>query len=179
MRDDTLILFGRSPFINKIRNKIPYLIENYHTMGCNTFCESFSDVEYVIYYDDITPAVKNSIIITDVKNRHTELIETHKHELYTVNKVLETFSDRKGVLHLWIHTPSMALNWAWQKGFKNVVLVGIDLKPFTAHFDSCKLIFSEESIRQARQHLLETATKYLNIYTLNPDSDLGLPLWRE
>ena len=182
MRDDTLILFGRSPFINKIGHRIPYLIENYHTMGCNSFCESYPDVEYVIFYDDISPKVKDSTIITDVKNltkNAHELLETHKHELYNVKKVFETFSEEKGLLHLWIHTPSMALNWAYQKGFKNVVLAGIDLIPNTAHFDSATLIFSEESIKQAKKHLLETATKYLNIYQMNPNSGLDLPLWSE
>lgn len=178
MRDDTLILFGRSPYINEIRDKIPYLIENYHTMGCNTFCESFPDVEYVIFYDDISPKVKNSIVITDEKNltrKAKELLENHKHETYEIKKIFKTFSDDPKVLHLWIHTPSMALNWAYQKGFKNVVLSGIDLIPNTPHFDCCAKIFSEEPIRQAKKHLLETATKYLNIYQMNPRSHVNLP----
>lgn len=178
MRDDTLILFGRSPFINEIRDKIPYLIENYHTMGCNTFCESFPDVEYVIFYDDISPKVKDSIIITDEKNltrNAKELLETHRHETYQIKKDDWTFSEDKNVLHLCVHTPSMALNWAYQKGFKEVILAGIDLIPDTPHFDSCAKIFSNEAIKQARKHLEQIATKYLNIYQLNPNSYLDLP----
>ena len=61
---DTLILFGRSPFINKIRDKVPEIIKKYTTMGCNYFCESFPEVDHVIFYDDICPKVKNSTIVT-------------------------------------------------------------------------------------------------------------------
>lgn len=180
--EDTLILFGRSPFINKIRDKIPYLISKYHTMGCNTFCESFPDVEYVIFYDDIAPKVKDSIIITDIKNKDRnahDLLQTHKHELYIVNKDDWFFSKEKSTLNLCVHTPSMALNWAYQKGFKNVVIAGIDLIPDTKHFDSEKKIFPQEAINQARRHLTKIATQYLNIYQLNPDSDLDLPKIQE
>ena len=53
--DKTLILFGRSPFINEIAQYIPDLCNKYHTMGCNYFCDTFPMVEYVIFYDDIVP----------------------------------------------------------------------------------------------------------------------------
>ena len=56
--DKTLILFGRSPFINKIAEYIPELCNKYHTMGCNYFVNSFPEVEYVVFYDDLVPKVE-------------------------------------------------------------------------------------------------------------------------
>ena len=119
--DKTLILFGRSSFINEIRNDIPELIKKYHTMGCNYFCESFPDVEYVVFYDDITPKVKpESTIITNVRHYYDttkncyNLCHTHKNiEFYTINKNSNDFSFRDSQLNFCIHTPSMALNWAY------------------------------------------------------------------
>lgn len=174
-KDDTLILFGRSPFINEIKDKIPLLIENYHTMGINYFCDTFPEVEYVIFYDDIVPTVKKSIVITDQKNADNEVVKNNRHELYYVKRDDWCFSDSDSTLNLCIHTPSMALNWAYQKGFKNVIIAGIDLVPNTQHFDSCKLIFSDKAIKQAKKHLETVCTKYLNIYQLNPNSYLDLP----
>lgn len=179
--EDTLILFGRSPFINTIRDKIPYLISKYHTMGVNYFCNSFPDVEYVIFYDNIVPDVKKSTIITSFKNLEKDaanLIYSHKYELYNVKRNNKEFSKDKSTLHFWIHTPSMALNWAYQKGFRNVVLAGIDLNH--GRFDSFpSREFSDTALKEARNHLTKIATQYLNIYQLNPDSDLDLPKIQE
>lgn len=186
--DDTLILFGRSPFINEIKNDIPELIKKYHTMGCNYFCETFPNVEYVIFYDDITPKVKpESTIITNVRHYCDEtkncykLCHTHKNiEFYTINKVKYDFCFGDSRLNFWIHTPSMALNWAYRKGFKNVIIAGIDLIINTPHFDKDTAPdinypnFTDSSISEAREHLTKVASRYLNLYQLNPNSDMQM-----
>lgn len=186
--DDTLILFGRSEFINEIKDEIPQLIKKYHTMGCNYFCESFPNVEYVVFYDDITPKVRpESTIITNVKHYFDntkncfQLCHEHKNiEFYTVNKVFNEFSSSDSRLNFCIHTPSMALNWAWKKGFKNVIIAGIDLIINTPHFDAettpdaqCPN-FNDSAIARARHHLTHVASRYLKIYQLNPKSDIEL-----
>lgn len=173
-----LIIFGRSPFINEIRDEIPLLIKKHTTMGINYVCNTFPDVDYVMYYDNIRPNVKNSTIITSFKNAEKEnadLIYAHKYELYNIRRNGDTFSEEPTFLHFCVHTPSMALNWAYLKGYKDVVLAGIDLIPNTLHFDENKPIFEEKTIITARNHLENVATKYLNIYQLNPNSDLKLP----
>jgi hypothetical protein len=186
--DTTLILFGRSPYINEIKNEIPLLIEKYHTMGCNYFCETFPDVEYVIFYDDITPKVKpETKIITSVKHYFNDekicynLCHQHKNiEFYTINKDDNEFSTGDSRLNFCIHTPSMALNWAYKNGFKTVILAGIDLIINTPHFDAettpdanCPT-FNESAIEKARKHLTDVASRYLKIYQLNPKSDIEL-----
>jgi len=186
--EKTLILFGRSPYINEIKNEIPLLIQKYHTMGCNYFCESFPDVEYVVFYDDIAPKVKpESTIITNVKHYVDDtkvcynLCRNHKNiELYTINKDFESFTTGDSKLNFCIHTPSMALNWAYKKGFETVILAGIDLIKNTPHFDAdttpdatCPN-FNDSAINRARRHLTEVASRYLKIYQLNPKSDIEL-----
>lgn len=186
--DTTLILFGRSPYINEIKNEIPLLIKEYHTMGCNYFCETFPDVEYVVFYDDITPKVNpESIIITNVKHYQDitkkcyKLCHEHNNiEFYTVNKDDDEFSTGDSRLNFCIHTPSMALNWAYKKGFKTVILAGIDLIKDTPHFDADTAPdanypnFNDSAIGRARRHLTEVASRYLKVYQLNPKSDIEL-----
>lgn len=186
--DDTLILFGRSPFINKIAKDIPDLCQKYHTMGCNYFCNTFPMVEYVIFYDDISPDVQdNSTIVTNIlflrkKTNCQNLLENHeKKELFVIHKNFKGFAKDKGSLNFCIHTPSIAFDWAYKKGFKNVIIAGIDLTLENTHFDYKTTpdqnghTFKDNSLMIARKHLKEIAQKHLNIYQLNPDSDLDLP----
>lgn len=188
MFDDTLILFGRSPYINKIAKYIPDLCEKYHTMGCNYFCNSFPMVENVIFHDDITPNVQeHSNIITNVlylrKNSNCrQLLENHeKKELYVIHRNGKKFAEDAASLNFCIHTPSMGMDWAHKKGFKNVILAGIDLTLENQHFDYKTTpdqnghTFQEKSLIAARKHLTEVAAKALNIYQLNPESDLNIP----
>lgn len=173
-----LIIFGRSPYINEIKDYIPELIKKHTTMGINYFCNTYPNVDYVCFYDNILPNVGHSTIITSYKNAEKEprnLIYSHPYELYHIIKDNEKFSTEKGILNFCMHTPSMALNWAYLKGYKEVVLAGIDLIPNTKHFDDDKVCLSESSMETARKHLENVATKYLKIYQLNPNSDLKLP----
>lgn len=187
--DTTLILFGRSPFINLIADYIPELCEKYHTMGCNYFVNSFPMVEYAIFYDDIVPDVQSfTKVITNIAYRYdnskrcNKLLRTHGHcNLYKILRNSDKFSKKPSTLHFCIHTPSMALNWAWFKGFKNVVIAGIDLTlENRLHFDkdlapdANSNDFNDIAIKIARNHIENIATKHLNIFQLNPESDLNL-----
>lgn len=186
--NDTLILFGRSPFINEITDYIPELCKKYHTMGCNYFCNSFPMVEYVIFHDDIVPKVsEQSIIITNIMYLRKDakcrkLLEQHdKKELFVIHRNFKKFAEDATSLNFCIHTPSMALDLAYKKGFKNVIFAGIDLNANNQHFDYATTpdqnghTFKNHSLIAARRHIKEVAQKHLNIYQLNPDSDLQVP----
>lgn len=188
--DTTLILFGRSPFINEIAEYIPELCKKYHTMGCNYFVNSFPMVEYVIFYDDLVPEVHpETKIVTNIgyfydrDKKCYNLLRTHGNsELYKIKKDCERFSKKPSTLHMCIHTPSLALNWAWLKGFKNVIIAGIDLtlenrKHFDAKTtpDADSNDFNKIAIEIARNHLYNIAQKHLQVFQLNPESDLKLP----
>lgn len=173
-----VIIFGRSPYINEIKEYIPELIKKHTTIGINYFCNTYPDVDYVCFYDNILPNVKHSTIITSYKNAEKEprnLILSHNYELYHIVRNGECFSEEPNILNFCMHTPSMALNWAYLKGYKEAVLAGIDLIPNTKHFDDNKICLSESSMETARNHLENVATKYLKIYQLNPNSNLKLP----
>jgi len=184
---NTLILFGRSPYINEVKDQIPSLIDKYITMGCNYFCETFPNVDYVIFYDDICPKVENSVIVTQKKyfkdkkyKCAQEIPDYPKKELFEVVKNSNGFSSDENLLFFHFHTPSMALNWAWQKGFKNVVLVGIDLNNHTPHFDmdtTPDIDFPkwyDKDLVKAKKHIENIAGQYLNILQANPKSDMNL-----
>lgn len=186
--DNILILFGRSLFINEISHYIPKLCEKYHTMGCNFFCNTFPQVEYVIYYDNIAPDINtNQVVITNKKYAEDEnsksysILTTHpKCELYNITKSFY-FSEDKDTLSMCGHTPSLALNWAYHKGIKNIIIAGIDLDYSSRiHFDANKVPgvvvsdLSQGALIHARKHL-KYAEKFLNIVQLNPKSDIDLP----
>lgn len=188
--DNTLILFGRSPFINEIAKQIPLLCKKYHTMGCNYFCETFPEVEYVIFYDDIVPHVKpHHKIITNIKYwqyskyKCHKLLEGHANKsVYIINKKDDCFTENSLKLNFCIHTPSMALNWAYLKGFKNVIIAGIDLTlENNEHFDKNSTPdrdghdFNTIAIKKARDHLENVSRRYLNVYQLNPNNDIKIP----
>lgn len=188
--DDTLILFGRSPYITKIKKYIPDLCKKYHTMGCNYFVNSFPEVEYVIFYDDLVPEVQEKhIIVTNGKYNASNayksfnLLQNHANkQLFVINKQSKFFSDNPNILNFCIHTPSMALNWAYLKGFKNVIIAGIDLTlENNQHFDKATTPdrdghdFNISAITAARTHLEQVATQHLNIYQLNPKSTINIP----
>ena len=51
MKNNTLILFGRSMFVEEVKKYIPHLIKSYDTLGINSFYESYPDIKAVIFYD--------------------------------------------------------------------------------------------------------------------------------
>ena len=130
----------------------------------------------------------HSKIVTNIQYYKNEFSECHKLlkerccELYWIRKEFHIFSTKPNMLHFCVHTPSMALNWAYLKGFKNVILAGIDLTlKSNEHFDkditpdADTHDFNISALKHARRHLTETAQKYLKIYQLNPDSNIDIP----
>ena len=188
--DKTLILFGRSPFINEIAEFIPELCKKYHTMGCNYFVNSFPEVEYVVFYDDLVPKVEpkhkiitNTKYCTSATYKSYNLLQNHRNKsLYIINKNSKEFSPNSLILNFCIHTPSMALNWAYLNGFKKVIIAGIDLTlENNAHFDKDTTPdrdghdFNVPAITAARNHLENVTRRYLRVYQLNPNSDIQIP----
>lgn len=185
--DDTLVIFGCSPYINGIKRYIPQICKKWHTMGCNDFCNTFKDVEFVIFNDkNAKPNFqKNHIVVTNFActNYNTEIgkkLYNHRYkDLYYVvpsKNLQEKIEERK--LSIYHHTPTMAINWAYLHGFKNVVLIGVDLINNTGHFydNDFKLSWDENRINEAVKHLENIDGKYLNIYKTNAKNEINVPL---
>jgi S-adenosylhomocysteine hydrolase len=174
--NDTLILFGRSMFINKIKKHIPDLIKKYDSLGINTFYESYPNINAVIFYDKTAAPTRqiDNLIITDRKNADTVIHQKNK-ELYEVVTNREEFSIKQGVINFYYFTSSMAINWAYLKGYKNVVLCGIDLMN-NLHFDNdFKSDLSDGVQAETKKYMENICTKYINLFQLNPESDLKIP----
>jgi len=174
--NDTLILFGRSMFINKIKKHIPDLIKKYDSLGINTFYESYPNINAVIFYDKTAAPTRqiDNLIITDRKNADTVIHQKNK-ELYEVVTNREEFSIKQGVINFYYFTSSMAINWAYLKGYKNVVLCGIDLMN-NLHFDNdFKSDLSDGVQTETKKYMENICTKYINLFQLNPESDLKIP----
>lgn len=182
--DNEIILFGRNMFINEVREFIPSLIDKFHTIACNQFVNSFENVENVIFFDDIAPikSVKpHHNIITDIRlirNKNArcyEWLKKHqKKELYLIDHQ-QYFSRSGRHLAFFFHTPSMALNWCYQKGFKTVYLCGVEISEDTRHFDvNYNACWTDRKRLQARKILEKEYTKHLNIIQLDKKSTLDL-----
>lgn len=174
--NDTLILFGRSMFIEKINKHIPELIERYDTLGINTFYKSYPGINGVIFYDKIA-APENKIkklIITDIKNKN-EVLNQENVELYETITNRAEFSLKENILNFYYFTSSMAINWAYLKGYKNVVLCGVDLEN-NLHFDdkNHRPKLADGVLKKTRKYMEEVCTKYINLFQLNPESDLKI-----
>lgn len=187
--DDTLILFGRSPYINGIKRYIPEICEKWHTMGCNYFVNTFPQIEYVVFSDkDVNPDFKsNHVVVTNIlrSNYNTPVgkrLYNHKFKEFYYFVKTPTFQEdiSKNKLSFYLHTPTVALNWAYLHNFKNVVMIGIDLLDNTDHFDknstpdidTCN--WGDSCINNMRKHIEEVNGKYLNLYTTNLKNGLNI-----
>ena len=163
-------------FINKIKKHIPDLIKKYDSLGINTFYESYPNINAVIFYDKTAAPTRpiDNLIITDRKNADTVIHQKNK-ELYEVVTNREEFSIKQGVINFYYFTSSMAINWAYLKGYKNVVLCGIDLMN-NLHFDNdFKSDLSDGVQAETKKYMENICTKYINLFQLNPESDLKIP----
>lgn len=183
LSNDTVIIFGRSPFVNEIRSEIPKLCRKFFSIGCNYFVESFPCVNAVIFYDDITPRFfNNQLLITqrkyaeDAEYKCHELCRTHKHsEFYDVKRTPDGLSGDPGKLNFWFHTPSMALNWAHQKGYSRAILAGIDLDIGTPHFDDGSVPEWEiNGLLDARSQFERLCVEFGEVLQLNPECTLDI-----
>ena len=164
-------------FIEKIKERIPELIEKFDTLGINTFYKSFPDVKSVIFYDKCAAPKEliDNLIITDRKN-YNEVKEQKNIELCEVITNRCEFSTKQNILNFYYFTSSMAINWAYLKGYKNVILCGIDLMN-NLHFDDSnhRPIFADGVLTKTKKFMEIVCQRFINLYQLNPDSDLKIP----
>lgn len=163
--------------MKKIKKYIPELIKKYDSIGINTFYKSFENIKFVIFYDkNAAPKEKiNNVIVTDIKNKDT--VSNQKQvQLYKVITNREEFSTNNNELNFYYFTSSMAINWAYLNGYKNIILAGIDMMD-NLHFDDAnhKPIIADGVQEKTKKYMENICQKYINIFQLNPESDLKVP----
>lgn len=160
-----LIIFGRSPFINKINfDKIDY--DRFDICCINGSPPMLKRIDYVVSADDFCiPYVRPE----------SEWVSVHsgwkliKHEARIIQQEKELS---------WKHLSSdLAVNFALLRGYKTIYLAGIDLvednKPFY-HWDGVmnKRPQSAAGARDEKEFIKLLGRRFgANIYQLNPDSD--------
>ena len=91
----------------------------------------------------------------------------------------EVFHDlSKNMLCMYKTSALPAINYAYFKGYKNIILCGVDLTENWNHFyseqnSSNDIIRMPKRIRKMRE-LVYRFKEYINLYQLNPESDLDI-----
>lgn len=188
-KDNTAIIFGCSPFINEMKKKdVNYLIDNYYHLAINNFIHKYNNVKNIIFsdyscYDWIRDYITNQkIIMAQSAHRHNFILEKKEapnNVEYLYDARSEIFHDLSGnMLAMYKTTAHPAINYAYLKGYKNIILCGIDLTENWNHFYSNEttdndIIRNRVRINKMR-NLLYSFKEFVNLYTLNSNSDLEI-----
>jgi hypothetical protein len=188
-KNNTAIIFGCSPFINKLsQNDINYLIDNYYHIGINNFIQIYPNIKNVLFadygtYEWIRPSLYGqNILLSQTAYHHNFELDNRekpKNIKYVFDARSEIFHDlSKNMLCMYKTSALPAINYVYLKGYKNIVLCGVDLTENWNHFYSEQYI-SNDIIRSPKRinkmrELLYQFKDYINLYQLNPESDLNI-----
>ena len=188
-KNNTAIIFGCSPFINKLsQDNVNYLINNYYHIGINNFIQKYPNIENTLFsdysgYEWIKPYLNNqNIIISQTAYHHNfELEKKEKPNSieYIFDARSEIFHDlSKNMLCMFKTSALPAVNYTYLKGYKNIILCGVDLTENWNHFYSEQYskndTFRSASRVDKMRKLLYEFKNYVNLYQLNPESDLDI-----
>ena len=178
-KNDTCIIFGSSPFINIIGSeKINLLIKNYTTFGINLIPYMGYKTNYWVWsdygmYNNIKHLLHDYKIIVSKEVYEREINDKINPE-YVFDGVSEIQHGFNNNLCIFKTSAHPAINYAYLLGFKNIILVGIDLTSDWNHFYPYGNIKrTDKRIKRIRNKLYEFK-KHVNLYTLNKDSDLEI-----
>ena len=188
-KNNTAIIFGCSPFINKIsENKMNYIIDNYYHIGLNHFVYKYPNVKNILFsdyntYDAIKNNINNQNIILSKTAYDFNFIKDNKIKPKNIEYIFDARSEifhdlSKNMLCMFKTSALPAINYAYLKGYKNIILCGVDLTENWNHFysnntTSNDIIRSPKRINRMRE-ILYKFKDYVNLYQLNPESDLDI-----
>lgn len=179
-REESILIFGSSPYINDIKDIIPQLQSKYTSIGMNIFPVVFPNVTYWNFNDYMTftnivkPNYNNQKIITNFDCYKKEIINIPNIKveyLYEASqKIQNTFNNK-----LFMERTSLfsSLNYAMLLGYKKIFLIGVDLDSNWDHFYGNQIRRSRNRILKIRDNLYKFKD-YINIYKVNPNSDLEI-----
>ncbi|OGI18959.1 MAG: hypothetical protein A2255_00120 [Candidatus Melainabacteria bacterium RIFOXYA2_FULL_32_9] len=191
--DDIWLVFGCSPFINKIKNKIPLLLKKYHSIGINCFPAYYPDCEYWLFNDAgvFTNLVKNNynnqkLIVN--KNLESELkalwINQHRYIIqdnFVIPPyyIFETVTDKpvfekNGKLFGSYTSALHAINYAILENAKAVVLIGVDLSPSWDHFYDKRPVGKPKKELEVIKNHLNQFGSHIKIYKVNIKANLDV-----
>lgn len=185
-KDNTCIIFGSSPFIGSLKEcTIFNLSKKYYHIGLNFFVNHFNLIDNVLFsdygvYDKIEKSLNNkhNVIISNTAYHHNFELENRekpKNIEYIFNASSEIFHDLSlNGLCMYKTCAHAAINYAYLKGYKNIVLCGVDLSEKWDYFHTkTGVIRPFKRINKIRE-ILYNFKDYVNLYQLNPSSDLDI-----
>ena len=180
IKKQDLIIFGGSPFVNTI--DLSRINTNHFDILCINRPILNVPVHYLIAYDDDFRACHNQQEVKSILAQHlnpvliapkTEFI--HKSTGWQFKRGGDYINHNKQnkIVGFWLYTCSSAVNFAYLREYKNVYLVGIDLKEDNQPFNHWHGI---KNIKEVPVHCAKMAKeyiylykKYINIYQCNPE----------
>lgn len=173
-----IIILGDSPFLKEIEDRVNYVTDKYYTLGINRVINHFRVSKHIFTDFSMlactnrypnTPTVTLYVHGALVMKPQRELINTYNYE--DDDKV-----QKDGKLAWCGFTHDYALSYCISKGYKEVVLIGAaDFEGF-GHY-STPAEFKRSSVLQKKSinFIENVCTKYLKVYTCNPNSALSIP----
>lgn len=148
------------------------------TIGCNDIYRHF-ETDYLFVVSSLPPARANFVENARPKKLFSSMPRWSNHSCYEyiAHKMTPWRENRPNVLGEWIYysnnTPFIQASWAFNQGFKEIVLWGCD---FTDHplLREEALLKTYFDFQQLQKAMVE---KGASMYLGNPGSILSLPTW--
>ena len=175
MDKDSILIMGGSPFLNTI--DLPRIdIDRFDILCINRPIHNLP-VHYLVAYDDDFRACHTQEEVQNILKHHlnpvflapkTEFI--HKSTGWQFKR--DYISNEDKVLGFCLYTCSSAVNFAYLRGYKNVYLIGIDLKEDNKPFSHWHGVVNKKEVpvkcaKMAKEYIYQYK-KLLNIYQCNP-----------
>lgn len=179
--NDTIIIVGDSPFLERIEDKLQYALERYDSIGINNALLKYN-MKLHIFQDE--KFVKLTNRYPDVKTitlyMYGDLIKGDK-ELYDSyaynfkkNTEKDIIKDRK--LAWCGFTHDYAISYCIIKGYTRIILAGAADFTGGGHFATEEdFNYSEKLKEMSKRFIEEVCAKRVEILTLNPHSFLNIP----
>ena len=173
-----ILILGDAPFLREIEDKINYVTNRYYTIGINRVINHFNIQKHIFtdfsmigcsnkYYD--IPAITLYSHGDLVRKAQKELINT-----FSYNEDGEIQKD--GKLAWCGFTHDYALSYCISKGYKEVVLIGAADFVGDGHYSiPAEFKRSQKLQEKSINFINNVCTKYLDVYTCNPNSSLSVP----
>ena len=182
-KNDTAIIFGRSPFINVVKEFIPELIRKFpFCIGCNSFFQNYPEVPYSAFIDSNQAKLfidYSGTILTPKSNIESLRYFPNKKKTFFIDKFEEEELWRKDEHAFRLYdTPSFIMSLAIKKGLKNIILIGVDYNPNNkGHFNDDKNMtwIEDKKFLESREFVENKINQYINVYVTNPDSIIRVP----
>lgn len=175
---DNILVIGGSPFVNTVdlpridTNKFDVLAINRQPLNIKT--------KFLIAYDDDFRACHTQEEVKNIKEQglnpvfiapKTEFIHKSTGWIFKRDYISKNINEK--TLGFCMYTCSSAVNFAYLKGYKNIYLIGVDLKEDNKPFSHWHGIVN---IKEVPIHCAKIAKEYLyqyknmvNLFQVNPE----------